>query len=200
VRSAYRGERCTYVLNSGGIKYPSTPSSISNASTGGGRQIISTEINNQTMPLYFLGTDALEAERAMLRQRSDNDFVSERIAEIGKELKMLEVNREAEVLNQRKNEDIFLQNIEPLRAERARLRNINTDMSALKLVSIDRRAQEPIGPMGVSKLTIFAFALLVGLFLGSVVALIRQFILDRRIALADLPMPLSNLPRNIQGS
>ena len=183
-----------------GIKYPSTPSSISNASTGGGRQIISTEINNQTMPLYFLGTDALEAERAMLRQRSDNDFVSERIAEIGKELKMLEVNREAEVLNQRKNEDIFLQNIEPLRAERARLRNINTDMSALKLVSIDRRAQEPIGPMGVSKLTIFAFALLVGLFLGSVVALIRQFILDRRIALADLPMPLSNLPRNIQGS
>ncbi len=41
---------------------------------------------------------------------------------------MLETNREVEVLTQRKNEDISLQNIEPLRAERARLLNINTNM------------------------------------------------------------------------
>lgn len=183
-----------------GIKYPSTPSSISNASTGGGRQIISTEINNQTIPLYFLGTDALEAERAVLRQRSDNDFASKRIAEIRKELKMLEVNREAEVLNRRNNEEIFLLNIEPLRAEISRLLNINTDMSTLNLVSVDRRAQEPIGSVGIPKLTIFVFALLVGLFLGSVVGLIRQFILDRGIALAELPIPLPKLPKNIKGS
>jgi len=188
------------IAKSMGIKYPSTPSSIANTSAGGGSQIMRNEVNNQAIPLYFLGTDALEAERVMLKQRSSDDFVSERIAEIGKELRMLEVNREVEVLNQRKNEDIFLQNIEPLRTEKTRLSGINTDMSKLELVSIDRRAQEPVGPVKRSKFAIMALALFVGLFLGVVVGLIRQLILNRKYNLAGFPAPLSNFSKNMENS
>ncbi len=79
---------------------------------------------------------------------------------------MLETNREVEVLTQRKNEDIFLQNIEPLRAERARLLNINTNMDALELVSIDRRAQEPIRPVKPSILRHTSLALFLGVIFG----------------------------------
>ncbi|WP_455825135.1 Wzz/FepE/Etk N-terminal domain-containing protein [Pseudomonas graminis] len=163
-----------------GIKHPTTPSSFSTGTEGNSKQVMRTEVNNQIIPLYFLGTDALEAERMMLRQRSNDDLSSERIAEIGKELKMLETNREVEVLNQRKNEDIFLQNIEPLRAERSRLRNINTNMDALELVSIDRRAQEPIRPVKPSILKYTGLALFLGGFFGVALALIRQILIDRR--------------------
>ncbi|MGA9701154.1 Wzz/FepE/Etk N-terminal domain-containing protein [Pseudomonas sp.] len=169
-----------------GIKHPSTPSSFANASTSSSNQIMRTEVNNQAIPLYFLGTDALEAERAILRQQSIDDLSNARIAQIRKELKMLEVNRKVEVLQQRKNEDIFLQDIDTLRSERARLHSINTDMSGLGLVSIDRRAQEPIGPQKPSKLKYLSFALVLGAFFGVMLALIRYMITDHRKKLVDL--------------
>lgn len=158
-----------------GIKHPTTPSSIASAN-----QAMRTEINNQSIPLYFMGTDALEAERAILKQRANDDFTNGRTAEISKELKMLEVNREVEILNQRKNEDIFLQNIESLRAEKARLRSINIEMKNLNLVSIYRRAQEPLDPVKPRKLMIIGISLFAGLFIGIVLGTIRQLMLRRR--------------------
>ncbi|MBS7747019.1 hypothetical protein KIN06_16900, partial [Vibrio cholerae] len=67
-----------------------------------------TEVNNQQNPMYFLGVEALEAERSALLQRKSDDFSTNRIAQIAKELAMLKNNREIEVLNRRKNEDLFL--------------------------------------------------------------------------------------------
>ncbi len=63
------------------------------------------EINNQQVPLYFMGTDALEAERAALQQRKTDDFTEGRITQIARELKMLQSNPEVKVLKQRQNED-----------------------------------------------------------------------------------------------
>ena len=158
-----------------GIKRPTTPSSLSSSN-----QIMRTEVNNQTIPLYFMGTDALEAERTALKNRKSDDFANSRIAEISKDLKILNSNREVEILNQRKNEDIFLQNIDPLRAERSRLRSINTDMKNLNLVAIDRRAQEPLGPIKPRKALIMGMSIVMGLMLGVILALFRQTVLNRR--------------------
>ena len=47
------------------------------------------EINNQQVPLYFMGTDALEAERAALQQRKTDDFTEGHIAQIARELQLL---------------------------------------------------------------------------------------------------------------
>ena len=138
-----------------------------------------TEVNNQKIPLYFMGSNALEAERDALQRRTSDDFTNARVAEIGKELQMLEVNRKVEVLRRRDNEDIFLQDVEPLRAEVARLRNLNIDMSNLKLVTIDRRAQEPLAPIKPKKALVVALSLTAGLVLGLVIALIRYVVQNR---------------------
>ncbi|AZE61041.1 MULTISPECIES: Wzz/FepE/Etk N-terminal domain-containing protein [Pseudomonas fluorescens group] len=166
------------IAKSMGIRTPTTPSSMADATRSSG-QVMRTEVNNQKIPLYFMGTEALEAERAALQQRTSDDFTNPRIAEIGKELQLLESNREVEVLRKRGNEDIFLQDVEPLRAEVARLRGLNIDMSNLKLVTIDRRAQEPLSPIKPKKPLVIALSLVGGLLLGLMIALIRYFIRSR---------------------
>lgn len=171
------------IAKSMGIKTPTTPSSMSDASRSGSGQVMRTEVNNQKIPLFFLGTEALEAERVALQQRTSDDFTNPRIAEIGKEIQLLEVNREVELLRKRDNEDIFLQDVEPLRAEVARLRNLNIDMSNLKLVTIDRRAQEPLAPIKPKKMLVIVMSLVAGLVLGLLIALGRHFVLTRRKAI-----------------
>lgn len=180
------------IAKSMGIRTPTTPSSMADASRGGSNQVMRTEVNNQKIPLYFLGTEALEAERTALQARTSDDFTNSRVAEIGKELQMLQVNREVEVLKKRGNEDIFLQDVEPLRAEVARLRGLNIDMSGLKLVTIDRRAQEPLDPIKPKKGLVIALSLVAGLVLGVLIALGRHFILARREA---VPYPVQDDPR-----
>lgn len=168
------------IARSMGIKTPTTPSSMADSARAGSGRMVLTEVNSQRPPLYFLGTDALEAERTALQQRTTDDFTSERVAQIGKELHMLEVNREVEVLKKRGNEDIFLQDVEPLRAEAARLRGLNIDMSNLKLVTIDRRAQEPLTAVKPKIPLVIGISLVVGLLLGVFIALTRYFLATRK--------------------
>ncbi|AZF00283.1 regulator of O-antigen component of lipopolysaccharide chain length [Pseudomonas orientalis] len=170
------------IAQSMGIRTPTTPSSMADATRTGSSQVMRTEVNNQKIPLYFMGTEALEAERAALQKRTTDDFTNPRIAEIGKELQLLDANREVEVLRKRGNEDIFLQDVEPLRAEVARLRGLNIDMSNLKLVTIDRRAQEPLSPIKPKKALVIASSLVGGLLLGLMVALVRHLVQTRRQA------------------
>lgn len=160
------------IAKSLGIKRPSTPSAMADESIGSAN-VIRTEVNNQQIPLYFLGSDVLEAERNTLRKRTSDDFTEPRIAQIRKELIMLASNRKVETLKARKNEDVFLEGIESLRIERMRLQGINTDMQSLRLVSVDKQAVAPNRPVKPRKVLIVAAALLVGLLLGSVIALLR---------------------------
>lgn len=179
------------IAKSMGIKTPTTPSSMGDATRSGSNQVMRTEVNNQKIPLYFMGTEALEAERTALQQRTSDDFTNPRVAQIGKELQMLESNREVEILRKRGNEDIFLKDVEPLRAETARLRALNIDMSNLKLVTIDRRAQEPLSPIKPKKALVITLSLVVGLLLGLMIALVRHFMLMRRT-----PVAFSSLEHN----
>lgn len=167
------------IAKSVGIKSPTTPSAMGALAAQTATAVVRTELINQATPLYFLGTRVLEAERAALQQRTNSDFTSARITEIGKQLRLLEVNREVEILNARSNDDVFLQDIEWLRAEIARLRGLNVDMSQLKLVTIDRLAQEPWGPAEPRKALVIGLSLLAGLILGALVALMRYFVAGR---------------------
>jgi LPS O-antigen subunit length determinant protein (WzzB/FepE family) len=160
------------IAKSLGLKRPSTPSAMADESLGAA-SVIRTEVNNQQMPLYFMGADVLEAERNTLRKRNSDDFTEPRIAQIRKELIMLGANRKVETLKARKNEAVFLEGIESLRVERMRLLSINTDMKQLRLVSIDQQAVAPSRPIKPRKALIVGFALLGGLFLGTIVALAR---------------------------
>src|SRR5690606_41749285 len=97
-----------------------TPSATTQ-STRSGTQVIRTEVTNQEIPLYFMGTEALAAERDALANRESDDFIEPRIAEIQSELAMLENNREVEILQERDQEDLYLTDLAQLREEAARL-------------------------------------------------------------------------------
>ncbi len=157
-----------------GIAKPTTPSALGQVEAVTQGNIIRTEVNNQQAPLYFMGTEALLAERQALHQRSNDDFTSQRIAIIAKELQLLKVNRQVEVLQARENEELFLKGVEEYRAELVRLRHLGLDMNQLKLVSIDRQALEPLVPVKPRKLLIVLMAGIVGLILGMGIALVRH--------------------------
>lgn len=157
-----------------GITKPTTPSSLGAAEIIGQGSVIRTEVNNQQIPLYFMGSDALEAERKALQARRSDDFTEPRIAQIARELKLLEHNRQIEVLNSRENEDLFLKDLAAWREEAARLRALQFDTQALTLASIDQAAVEPSKPIKPKKAMIVALALIIGAMLGLFVALVRH--------------------------
>lgn len=161
------------IARSLGLKRPSTPSSMGQVNNESAGNVIRTEVNNQQIPLYFLGTDALEAEQRALRVRISDDFADPRVSEIRKELLLLENNRQVQILKGRKNEELFVKGIEALRAERGRLMTINTNMSNLQLVEIDRSAIEPIKPIWPNKTLILMLGVVVGCLLGGLLALVR---------------------------
>lgn len=170
------------IASSLGISKPTTPSSLGAAEVATQGSVIRTEVNNQQIPLYFMGTDALEAERKALLARRSDDFTEPRIAQIARELKLLEHNRQIEVLNSRENEDLFLKNLAAWREEAARLRALQFDTVSLKLVSIDQQAVEPSSPIKPKKALIVTLALVLGGMLGLFVALVRNMAQGHRPA------------------
>jgi LPS O-antigen subunit length determinant protein (WzzB/FepE family) len=157
------------------IRMPASPTSVGDDAHSGSITM-RTEINNQQIPLYFMGVNALEAERTALLQRKSNDFTERRIAQIAKELKLLEFNREIEVLKSRANDELFLNDVQPLRAEKARLLTVNKDMSHLKLVVIDKQALEPTTPISPNRFLLITGGGLLGLIIGCALAFFRTVI------------------------
>lgn len=163
-----------------GLKKPSTPSAMGQNQSEMTGNVIRTEINSQQIPMYFLGTDALEAERQALRERKTDDFVEPRIAQIRKELMLLEQNRTMQSLEQRTNDELFLKGVEALRAERTRLSSITTDLSGMRLVNVDQLATEPLRPVFPRKSLIIGLGMMIGVVLGVMYILFRHALKARR--------------------
>ena len=75
---------------------------------------------------------------------------------------------------------ILIEPSAPLRAEQARLRNLNVDMSGLKLVTIDKEAIEPLGPAKPKKILVILAGVVLGLVLGIITALVSAAVQRRR--------------------
>ncbi|MWV13132.1 chain-length determining protein [Pseudomonas sp. R-28-1W-6] len=169
------------IATSLGISKPTTPAAMGDegrAAQGQG-SVIRTEVNNQQIPLYFMGAETLQAERDALKARSSDDFTEPRIAEIAKELKLLEQNRKIEVLKNRKDEDLFLKQLAQLREEEARLKGLDLDLSALTLARVDQPAVQPLKPKEPKKVLIITLGFILGSMLGLFVALIRSMLVKR---------------------
>jgi len=158
---------------------PATPSSLGNTNqptAGSQGNVIRTEVNNQQIPLYFMGTDALEAEKAALQKRGSDDFTEPRVGQIEKELQLLNQNREIEQLKQRGEEDLFIGAYADWHKEAARLKNLNLSLTNLALVNVDQYAGAPYSPVKPRKTIILAAGLVLGAMLGVFVALVRILI------------------------
>ncbi|WP_044874797.1 Wzz/FepE/Etk N-terminal domain-containing protein [Pseudomonas sp. LFM046] len=160
-----------------GISKPTTPSALGESTREVQGSVIRTEVNNQQIPLYFMGVDTLKAERAALIARRSDDFTEPRIVEIQAQLSTLANNREVEILKRRENEDLFFKNLVKLRGEKARLEGLRVDFSRLQLVHVDQVATTPQQPIKPRKVLIVAIGLVAGLILGTFVALIRSLAL-----------------------
>ncbi|SFM70784.1 LPS O-antigen chain length determinant protein WzzB [Halopseudomonas yangmingensis] len=174
-------EEAISIASALGIKKPTTPSGMSQEQRSTGN-VVRTEVTNQTPPLYFMGTDALEAERKALQSRTSDDFTAPRIVEINKELQLLENNRTIEMLQARENEDLFLAELAKLRSERARLKSLELDPQKLSLVRIDQVAVQPVSAIKPKKPMILALGIVLGGMLGGMIALMRIVIRKRKQA------------------
>ncbi|MBK3881152.1 chain-length determining protein [Pseudomonas stutzeri] len=155
------------------IRKPTSPSAMSDSARSGA-QVIRTEVNSRETPLYFMGTEALSAERNALASRKSDDFMEPRIAEIQSELAMLENNREVEILREREGEDLYLTNLAELREEAARLKGIKLDTDRLRLVRLDQPALDSSKPIKPKKALILALGFVLGGMLGVFAALVRS--------------------------
>jgi len=162
------------IAESLGIQKPTTPSSMSDGQRQG--QVVRTEINSREIPLYFMGTEALKAEREALSARRSDDFIEPRISEIEKELALLSHNRQVETLEKRDNEDLYLKGLAELRQEAAQLKGINFDSSQLQLVRLDQQALVPLSAVKPKKALVIILGLGVGLVFGVFVALLRNIL------------------------
>lgn len=170
------------IAKSLGITKPTNPTSLGDADTATGQgNVFRTEVISQQFPLHFMGTEALEAERAALLKRKSDDHTEPKIALIQNKLQMLEHNRQVEMMQSRENEDLFLAKLSEMREEAARLRSINLDLDQLNLVSIDRPAVKPLDPIKPKKLLIVALGIVLGGMFGFCVALVRVMLPGRNI-------------------
>ncbi|MBS7818539.1 Wzz/FepE/Etk N-terminal domain-containing protein [Wohlfahrtiimonas chitiniclastica] len=161
------------------------PTSLSAASDKKGSaeingNVILTEVNNQTLPLYFMGTEALTAERNALLSRTNDDFTNPRIAEIEKELVLLQNNRKVELLKLRENHDLFLADITLIEKQIAKLNTIDPNITRFSVVSIDEKAQTPLKASKPNKALITIIGFLLGGMLGCMIVLIRQAVRNRK--------------------
>lgn len=162
------------IAESLGISKPTTPSSM--ADVQGRGQVYRTEVNSREIPLYFMGSQALSAERQVLRERQSDDFSEPRIAAIEQELALLGHNRQVEILQRRKDEDLYLKDLAQWRQEAAQLRGVKFDSGNLQLIRVDQIALEPLSPVKPQKTLIIALGVILGLMLGVFVALLRNML------------------------
>ncbi|MEX6502149.1 Wzz/FepE/Etk N-terminal domain-containing protein [Pseudomonas zhanjiangensis] len=170
-------DEATQIAESLGINKPTTPSAMADARGQG--QVYRTEVNSREIPLYFMGVQALSAERQALRERESDDFSEPRIAEIEKELALLGNNRQVEILERRKDEDLYLKDLAQWRQEAAQLKGIRFDSEDLQLVRIDRVALEPLAPVNPKKVLVIGLGGIAGLMLGVFLALVRNLMRTR---------------------
>lgn len=171
-------QEATNIADALGIHKPTLPTQL-------GRSLTDTlnfyaDFSNQPVPLYFMGTEALEAEYNALLSREDNDFTSRRITEIKKELQLLEKNRQIELLQARQNEDLFIAEQAELKKQLALLENTHVNFDTLEIVRIDQIAHTPYRPVKPKKKLIVAIAILLGGMLGVFIALIQAMVAQRQ--------------------
>jgi len=165
-----------------GIVKPTTPSALGDGEQAHQGNMIRTEVNNQKIPLYFLGQAALEAERATLVARNSDDFTEPRIDEIQKELSLLATNREAALLKERDNSELFLKDFAGIRGELTHLKQLSVNFDQFNLVQVDKDATAPQAPIKPKKALIVGFGLIFGFMLGVSVAILRRALLSMHLS------------------
>lgn len=138
------------------------------------------EINNggnswlDKLPLYYRGSESLEAEKTVLDKRQQEKYPSASIVDMEKQLALLENDREIDKLESRTKPAAFIDGYIELEKRNAHLNTLQIDLSGAELYELIAR---PVGGSKLikpKKLLILVLAGFVGLMLGVLIVLIQS--------------------------
>tara|TARA_R110002049_G_C9169900_1_gene561837 strand:+ start:5388 stop:6662 length:1275 start_codon:yes stop_codon:yes gene_type:complete len=168
-------EHAEQIASNLGIEKPTTPRDLGRQTQD--RDVIYTEINSQGgLPLYFMGVDALRAEREVIEQNLEEDANTEEIRNIESQIQQLINNRTIETIANRENQTPFIEEYNNLRSQNEILSASMISPSEIDIVSAIHWAYQPNGPESPRSSLIIALSLVFGGMLGVILVFILNFI------------------------
>ncbi|WGI25165.1 hypothetical protein QEN58_17805 [Halomonas alkaliantarctica] len=168
-------EHAEQIASNLGIEKPTTPRDLGRQTQD--RDVIYTEINSRGgLPLYFMGVDALRAEREVIEQNLEEDANTQEIRNIESQLQQLINNRTIETITNRENQTPFIEEYNNLRSQNEILSANIISPSEIDIVSAIHWAYQPNGPESPRSSLIIALSLVFGSMLGVILVFILNFI------------------------
>lgn len=162
-----------------GIERPTTPRDLGRQS--GERDIVYAEINSQDgLPLYFMGTRALQAERRVIEENLNQEAMTPAIREIEKEIAQLETNHEIQAMLARKSHSPFIEAYNSLKQENTLLRANVIRLEDVQVTDVTQWAYEPTAPDSPRTTLVVALALVLGGMVGILLVFIVGFVKSLR--------------------
>lgn len=158
-----------------GIEKPTTPRDLGRQTQD--RDIIYAEINSQGgLPLYFMGVEALRAEREVVEQNLEKDAKTSEIRNIESQLQQLRNNRTIEAIAERNNQTPFIEEYNNLRSQNEILSASMVSPGEIDIVTAIHWAYQPNGPESPRTSLIIALSLILGGMLGVIMIFVSKFI------------------------
>jgi LPS O-antigen subunit length determinant protein (WzzB/FepE family) len=134
-----------------------------------------TEVSTQEQPLYLQGEKALRSQIKELEiRKSDDPFIPE-LRGLQEKLESLKTNRKLEAMLARKDNDAFIEGLREKEADLAKLLAIQLVPDNIKTARFDRPAFVPDTRIKPQRSLIVALGLVLGLMLGVVAALSKNW-------------------------
>lgn len=161
-----------------GIKRPTTPRDLSPRQ--GNAEVVYAEINaansQDGLPLYFMGVDALKAEREVIETNLREETKTATIRDLEKQIAVLENNREIEALKARESNAAFSEEYNQLKEENTLLRANQVNEDEIEISRVISWAYLPAGPDSPKKLLILALSVVLGGMLGVFVLMVVRLV------------------------
>lgn len=137
-------------------------------------QILNTlSSERESQPLYFNGTRLLNAEITKLTNRTDIAPFVGGISDLEMQIEQINKDPELAALKQRTNDTIYLDNFDETQNQLTTLNSERTTFENASLMRITRQPTVPTSPISPNRKLIVVAALVLGLFAGLFIALIR---------------------------
>lgn len=157
-----------------GITRPTTPRDLGRQPSD--RDVIYAEINTHNgLPLYFMGTDALRAEREVVEANLREEAKTAAILDIEKEIQRLQNNREIEALLAREENSPFVERYNELRQSNILLQSTELSPDDIQVAELVNWAYQPASPDSPRRALVMALSLVLGGMLGVMLVFLARF-------------------------